>query len=254
MMKLLLLGDTHGDIEWIRWCYDWCAANKVDAMFQLGDFGYWNNNFLNKITKCFDQTGIPFYWLDGNHENYTMMKRFDYTRLDGNFITCRPGVFYSPRSHTWEWENIRFMSMGGAYSIDRGWRTIGESWFTEEEITETDIENACSKGTVNVLLSHDVPESANIDSEFARRMMHFVLSHQSQAHRIYLEQIAASIQPQYVFHGHYHLRYSKSVKTLWGEPYQSTGLAASYSHEESLLLLTLNNGEISMDINEEIHQ
>lgn len=247
-MKILLVGDTHGDMEWIRYCFELAAANKYDKIFQLGDFGYWSDGFLDKIAVEIKKTNIPFYWLDGNHEDFRLLKKWNYQKFD-SFIEMRDGLFYSPRAHSWKWEGLTFMSLGGAYSIDRNWRVLGESWFTQEEITERDISNALLMDKVDVLLSHDVPDFANIDAEFIRRNRYYIKSHVSYLHRTYLDRVVSNIYPNWVFHGHYHIRYSKNVKIpLGGMKFTSTGLACSGDGDESLLVIDVKNGILKMNM------
>ena len=44
-MRILLVGDTHGNRQWLRNVVLTRAEREgVEAVFQLGDFGYWQKD------------------------------------------------------------------------------------------------------------------------------------------------------------------------------------------------------------------
>jgi predicted phosphodiesterase len=133
--KILMVGDTHGNSGHVEWAAARAEASAADAMFVLGDFGYWEHGddgfFLDKCSAISSDYGIPIYWLDGNHENHTWLReRYinneSVPRDEYGFVQIRKGLFHAPRAHTWEWSGYSFMALGGAYSIDVEGRLIGE--------------------------------------------------------------------------------------------------------------------------------
>ena len=142
--RLLLVGDTHGNGRWCKQLARIAAANQCDAVVQLGDFGYWphqqwGRTFLQHVADLAASSGIPWYWLDGNHENHDMLAACADPTAAPAMLEIRPGVHYLPRGHRWEWSGVRLGALGGAASIDAAWRTEGVSWWRGEEPTVGDL-------------------------------------------------------------------------------------------------------------------
>lgn len=210
-MQILIAGDAHCDRKYISYLYEVAERMDVDKIFQLGDFGYWpkefnGRRFLAHVSRCATTTSIPFYWLDGNHEDHTKLQHL--TRND--FIEHEPNLYYSPRGHKWEWDGFNFMSVGGTYSIPTKWRIKNRTWFEDEElINESDVEAATTQGAVDVLLSHDAPTRADIRGQYYLKsgaMLAKVKDCDRQAEQ--LERICKVIKPKWVYHGHHHIKYS----------------------------------------------
>src|SRR5690606_29429240 len=167
-MRVLYAGDTHGNYVHIDYLYNQAKEFDVDIIFQLGDFGYWEHKQkgVSVVTHVESKTqtyGIPLYFLDGNHENHPLLWKTYQTENEEGFIVVRDGLFYSPRGHRWIWNDTRFLSIGGSFSIDRNYRRPGTSFWFEEEITEEDVHKAIQGGKVDVMLCHDVPAVVDIN-------------------------------------------------------------------------------------------
>lgn len=211
MRKIWLLGDTHGSGHWVNNVQQRAFDAGADCIFQLGDFGVWHGRrgkeFLDMVSNYAEDAGVPFYFLDGNHEDFVRLNdlvRKGEVNEDGH-IEIRSNLFYSPRGHKWEWSGKTFMSMGGAISIDKDRRVFGKSWWPEEEITDEQVAKV-EEGKVDVLLSHDAP--LNPLPKFARTPRFDRMSEPNQDR---LRQVFDKVTPEYVFHGHFHYPYQQ----LW---------------------------------------
>lgn len=209
-MQILIAGDAHCDRKYISYLYETAKRLEVDKIFQLGDFGYWpkefnGRRFLAHVSRCATKSGIPFYWLDGNHEDHKQLQHL--TRND--FIEHEPNLYYSPRGHKWEWDGFKFMSMGGSYSIPTKWRIKDKTWFEDEElINEDDVQAAIDAGRVDVLLSHDAPIRADIRTQYYIKggvWLQKIRECDQQAEQ--LERICQAVRPRFVYHGHHHMNY-----------------------------------------------
>lgn len=220
-MKLMILGDTHGNIEEANRSYTRAKAREADAIVQVGDFGFWHNgeDFIQTITRRFNKSGIPLYWLPGNHEAYDLLEGYaDSEKTPEGFWTISPGCYYIPRGTKWEWDGVTFMAVGGAVSVDKEYRLAVENgttapawghyyaekpqgnrtlWWEEEATTDEDVAYAKSQGTVDVLLTHDSPTSAPFSNKLKEDI-------DSQINRQKMNEIGKSAQPHLWFHGHYH--------------------------------------------------
>lgn len=212
-MRVLILGDSHCDLEHIDFAYDKAERFDCDAIFVVGDFGYWSNfkegqNFLLFCALRAARTEIPLYFLDGNHEYHPDLLAMVEDEGREGFIELEQHFYYSPRGNTWEWDGVKFMSVGGAHSIDRMARTDGIDWFEAELITEEDVEYASTQGQVDVLLSHDAPLAVDMSAQMVSHGRNMIKGDlKTIANRERLQRIVNSCTPKIVIHGHWHLQY-----------------------------------------------
>ena len=85
-MKILLVGDTHGDaMHWDWLIEEYATEYAPDAIVQLGDFGFWPHQyggpeFLDVVNGAVGALGkytnkdVRLYWIDGNHENFDALE------------------------------------------------------------------------------------------------------------------------------------------------------------------------------------
>lgn len=218
MTTLLLAGDIHGNPHQMLYLYEQAMKHDVDCIFSLGDFGYWEHmgggpEFLEVVSNCAIMSNIDFFWLDGNHENHVLLRKTYDTGNYNEFWKIRDGVYYSPRGHKFTWDGITFLTMGGAYSVDRNRRRIGTSWWWEEVIEADEVERASAAGKIDVLLSHDVPEGVDMARLLARRGGGYSRIPGAEKNRVMLREVVDATLPRFVFHGHYHVNYREDFYT-----------------------------------------
>jgi hypothetical protein len=109
------------------------------------------------------------------------------------------------------------MSVGGAMSVDKRLRVEGESWWPQEELTDTDVEYAKRDGAVDVIVSHDCPRGVDIpgvgpDTKGGARgdWPPDILA-EARRHRDKLATICRATAPDWLFHGHYHIPYAAQL-------------------------------------------
>lgn len=208
--RVALVGDTHANAVWTRRVIEELAAEGVHIVVQLGDFGWWpQKEFAKAVSRAAAIAGITFCFLDGNHEDHEHLRFHTGLRnpdgSPGDPVEMYPSLWYMPRGCGWEWHGVRFRALGGAFSIDHGVRTAGYDWFPVEEVPSlADAERAISGGPADVLLCHDhpaigyrlqgwrIPEADERASFQVKRM---------------LAEVAESIGPKLVVHGHWHHAY-----------------------------------------------
>lgn len=221
-MKILVAGDTHGDAHWWSRLVKYATKHHCKTLVQLGDFGYWEHTedgraFLRSVSRQCVAAGIVAYFIDGNHENHPLLWEQYPANADG-FCEVRPNLFYIPRGHTWEWDGVRFMGLGGAYSIDKGWRLNSEEkrhaprtlWWPTETITAFDAHQAKQAGPIDVMFSHDCPWGIHLPGIKGE----FETSNENR--RLLLEVVKATL-PRLLVHGHYHMRVSRQLDFVAGE-------------------------------------
>lgn len=81
---------------------------------------------------------------------------------EDGFITSQlfPNVRLIPRAHVWEWDGVRYASLGGAHSIDVSNRERGYTWWEQETVDPSEtgqLIKICEGKGVDVLITHDGP-------------------------------------------------------------------------------------------------
>jgi len=174
-VRVLMLGDIHGDPSALQKAFSKARWSDCVAIVQCGDFGYgWSIgaddkcDFSMLASEMSQETGIPLYWVDGNHENFDHLLQ---QPLDENGL--RPiadGVTHLPRGSTLTIDGVRFRAFGGAYSVDIDYREPHVSWWPQETITDDDVAVALAAGPADVFISHDAPTGVQ-DTEGLRRKL-----------------------------------------------------------------------------------
>lgn len=205
-MKILLIGDTHGNFPFISEVpLFWSRADQWDHAVVLGDFGYWPHKergrlFLSNLSKHMQRIGKELHFVDGNHENHDDLEALEQTvpRDALGAIEVAPLIKWLPRGTYWNWGGLDFLAVGGAHSIDKRFRTIGESWWAQETLTDAQV-SAIVQDTrpVDVMLAHDCT------SHFPG-LMEFEEDFEGKINRQLLGNIIAARQPELMFHGHMH--------------------------------------------------
>lgn len=212
-MRILVVGDTHANTNFFTSkVFSLAKDFGCNAIFVVGDFGFWPRfasgvSFLSLVSSKAVSTKTPVYFLDGNHEDFFALEDvYGGLSLTDDFIAIRKNLYYSPRGHRWEWDGVSFMTLGGAFSIDREFRTLGRDWFVEETIRQEDIVNACDGGKVDVMLTHDAPHPIDMRSHLGGFYKRFA---ESEANRRDLTRVVDVVQPKILIHGHYHVGYTE---------------------------------------------
>jgi predicted phosphodiesterase len=224
MTKILFAGDWHGNIQHARNVFSHACRVEADAIFQVGDFGFgWDRKqfkdtggkvecvFTHKLAELVEETGIPLYWIDGNHENFDFLAHYMSTARqldedDGTFALY-PNLFYVPRGTILEWSGVKFMCVGGACSVDRQSRTPGRSWWPQETLTDADVAKATNAGHAEVLISHDAPFESKIVDKHLNPEWGEQAVHDTFVNRHRLSMILKSSRASMVIHGHLHFHY-----------------------------------------------
>lgn len=234
--KIILAGDTHGDANAVKTLLEKARDTEADALFVLGDFGIWDHHdggaFTDHVSRFANRYEIPVCFLPGNHDNYDLLFEWEATkpRTSDGFYEIKPGLFYSPRGHRWTWSGVRFLSLGGAYSVDKEWRVMGDqadlqraqmrrdrggvldkrdrylmstgqyTWWSQEEISEQEMRDAMKGGPVDVMLAHDKPRDAKPD--WNRKDLEECWPNQEK-----LQAVVNEVEPWLYVHGHLHYAY-----------------------------------------------
>jgi len=230
MLKdVIITGDLHA-----IWRYLNILINKKSPkiLLQCGDFGWWpkfhGTRLINtgeyeefdgeiiddpwartlyvRKRKIWDQYGIKnkgtkIYWCDGNHEDHWDLKEKNEEKA---LLEIMPNVFYMKRGSVLELPDKRkVLFMGGAASIDKIGRIVGEDWFPEEIISQKDI-YALPDTNIDIVISHTCP------SEFHKAILKVKREHWGWQEKIKdpsayaLSYVLNKYKPKLWYFGHFH--------------------------------------------------
>lgn len=252
--SVLLVGDSHANPSWWATVVAPTAEMlSVDAVVQLGDFGWWPH--AGAFRRLVRDSDIPTWFLDGNHEHHPdLADVVGHARrrhgIDDPLepVPLKGNLGYLPRGSRFSVGDATVAACGGAHSIDRALRHIGVSYFYGEVLDDDDVERAAAGGRADVLLSHDAPAGWEIPGLLPDRDLPAAWRGERprcEAHRQQLRRVYEALTPTRVIHGHYHSAYCLEVPEPWGTV-TVDGLdcdGTSYS----MALLTAVDGEATLE-------
>lgn len=221
-MRILLAGDTHGNTTHHRYLIDQAVANNCDRIFVLGDWGAWEHmpwgiEYVDRVDEYASKNNIMVYWLDGNHDKTSLvLEKYSSNVDDEGFLVMRSYIRYSPRGNRFTWGGVRFITLGGAYSVDKDHRIkvlekagSGEPqryWFPEEEMSDEDMARILNEDSsiVDVILAHDKPRASN--PAWNRKDIEECWPNQDR-----LQMAVRTLLPTHFFHGHLHYGYEDMI-------------------------------------------
>lgn len=212
--NICLAGDWHMNHSWAVEAMKYAKHTyDADVIVHAGDFGY---NFSQKFVQTLHETaielGMHILFVDGNHENYDYLYNKALDRFGVRPITDR--IIHLPRGFRWNWNNVDYMALGGAVSIDKMYagrfmRVPRVEWWSEEVLTYYDVEYASREGNVDVMITHDCPSGVEIPgiTKDANHGWDLTVVRECEDHRDVLAVVVDEVQPKLLVHGHYHVRY-----------------------------------------------
>lgn len=179
-MKYVLVGDIHGDYTFFMKI---CKKYTDHQIIQVGDFGvgfkpipdYLNNKNFNFIR--------------GNHDNPNLCL--------GNSHYIEDGSYLGP-----------FFCVGGAYSIDKDYRTPFVDWWPNEELTYLEFKDIMDKYEElkpDYVITHDCPVSVLKQIHEYQLIPGGTITNQA------LDIMFSIHQPKLWIFGHHHLSFDKII-------------------------------------------
>lgn len=206
--SVCVFGDWHGNPTFAQHALAEIRAEKPDAYLHVGDFGIWPaesdlddpTSFLSIIEAELADQQRELWFIDGNHEHFDLLETFPYD--DRGLQEISPHVFHIPRGHSWTWGDKSFVGLGGAPSIDKMSRHEYISWFSQEEITQDDVNDALIVESADVLITHDAPPEYRPAMQAIRFPPEIEQANERSARNI--RTVIEALKPSVLVHGHYH--------------------------------------------------
>lgn len=216
-MKIVIAGDWHRNAAYAVAVVRSAAAQGIGTVLHVGDLGaFWpvfdlgagrripetGQGFTGRLSEAVAEAGVDFRFIDGNHDNHDF--------LDGLHGGSREavnvdGLSYQPRGSRLQLGGIAFGFLGGAGSIDRGFREAGRDWWPQEQIAVEDVDalGGGPEQRLDVLLAHEVPAGVPVRKHFE---LPAALEREMQTSREHLLDAVIRTGPVLTFCGHWHQR------------------------------------------------
>lgn len=201
--RVLFAGDIHGNTDHVDWLFTHALNNSVDIIISCGDFGYWphyrhGEKFVNKVARMARDNQIPFYWVDGNHENHDLLDVLvEKHGADNPIPMVNDWLLYIPRGCRFDINGYTVMGYGGAYSVDWRDRHEGTSWWRQELVNEYKIADIPDE-KVDILVTHEAPSGEKISYKDSIPI--------SVRQRELILEIQNKVNPDLHVCGHHHVR------------------------------------------------
>jgi len=169
MTRIFLTGDTHGSKElWKLNSENFPIGRELtkdDYVIILGDFGLiWNNDKEDLYwRKWLNEKPWTTLFVDGNHENHALLNQYVVENWNnGKIHKIESSIYHLMRGQVFTINSMKFMTMGGAHSIDVMYRMKDVSWWEEElpcysEYKELLTNLKKHNYTVDYVLTHTCP-------------------------------------------------------------------------------------------------
>ena len=168
-MRYYITGDCHGDFRKMDWFCRYNMPDEPGVMVLLGDVGlnYWLAKTDVKNKKLLSQYPLTFFAIHGNHEMRPYeIKSYKEKEWNGGIVYYEskyPNILFAKDGEVYQFGDKKVMTIGGAYSVDKGYRlSVGLPWFESEQPNEEIkqyVEAQLEKHNWNVdyIFSHTAP-------------------------------------------------------------------------------------------------
>lgn len=209
-------GDWHGNVSHVeRLLPAMRRANaSVRTILHLGD--WWMES--RPVDYWAQKAGIDRVLVTlGNHEPWSAYSAL-LDEAPGQAIRVSEVTWLLPRPFRFTIAGREVLSLGGAASIDRLWRTESVDWWPQEQITETQVQEAIAGGSADIMLTHETPDSTPVEE--VRQLLEappagvpWQAMAESAASRHRIERVWSAASPQLLMHGHMHISGAGSDST-----------------------------------------
>ncbi|MCI1268890.1 MAG: metallophosphoesterase [Ruminococcus sp.] len=163
---IYVTGDMHGDIMRFK---DPAVKKlqKGDTLIICGDFGFiWDGSRKeNSVLKKLAEKEFTIAFLDGCHENFDLLERYEVTQWNGgNVQFIMPNIIHLMRGQVYTIESKKIFTFGGGHSQDFDFRRDSSNWWIQEQPTHLEIMNAidnlaANTNSVDYIITHEPPAS-----------------------------------------------------------------------------------------------
>lgn len=216
--RVFITGDIHGDTDWVpRFC-ETNETTKKDVMILLGDSAFRFEGVKNsrEIARksATNKYNITFFVLRGNHD-----RPYD-EGGDVELRTCPlleinnpkmwhdvnyPNIWYFQDGEVYNIKGSTFLTIGGAYSVDKEYRKARHwTWYENEQISEErrfEILDWIYDRHFDIVLTHTCPHCWEPIDLF---LSYVTQKDVDKSMEFWLEDVLSYISYNHWYFGHYH--------------------------------------------------
>ena len=210
---IYITGDTHGNFTRVRNLCRVFETKKEDILIILGDAGinYYGADRDKKVKKMLENLPITIFSIHGNHEmRPETIPTYKEVEWNGGIVYQEekyPHLLFAKDGEIYDFEGIKTIVIGGAYSVDKEYRLQnGWGWWADEQPSEeikARVEKALADNgnKIDVVLSHTTP----LKYEPVEMFLSYVdQSKVDKSTEIWLDKIEDTIDYKKWYCGHYH--------------------------------------------------
>ena len=216
-----ITGDKHGDYsDVLSFCFNFETSIK-DILIILGDAGI--NYFLNEkdyvLKENLSHYPLTLFCIHGNHEERPYnISTYETKKFHNGLVYYEkkyPNVLFASDGEVYTFNKKKVLVIGGAYSIDKGFRlSHGYKWYASEQPSEEikkHIRNVIKQNNykINTILSHTCPFKYIPYEAFISGIDQSKVDNSTEH---FLNEIENSIAYNEWYCGHYHI--DKKIKKL----------------------------------------
>lgn len=221
-----ITGDTHGRFESIR---EFCMKMETtpsDTMIVLGDAGLnFHGGFLDEIRKQHvSSIPITLFCIHGNHERRPgTIPSYKEKVWNGGKVYYEPeypGILFAQDGEIYTFGDKKAIAIGGAYSIDKEWRTPYKTWWPDEQPSDeikryVEMQLSTLDWHIDIVLSHTAPLKYEPVEVF---LPGFDQSKVDKSTERWLDQIEDRLDYERWYLGHYHTsKQIDRIKIMYGD-------------------------------------
>ena len=210
---IYITGDTHGDFNRIDYFCRLNNTTKDDILIILGDTGlnYYGGKKDVKRKQQVSDFPITIFSIHGNHENRPEnIDTYKTKEFHSGIVYYEeeyPNILFAKDGEIFNFNGLKTLVIGGAYSIDKHYRLLnGWNWWEDEQpseetkkIVEEKLENL--NWNIDVILTHTCPLSLEPREWFLKFVDQSTVDKTTET---WLENIREKLDYKYWFCGHFH--------------------------------------------------
>lgn len=166
-MSIFVCGDIHStlDIDKLDVFMNRKDLTEKDYLIICGDTGICGFSREQEIATREYLKNLPMtvLFVDGNHENFNYLNSYSVQEWNGGKVhIIEDKIIHLMRGQVYLIDGKRFFAFGGAFSIDRFYRTLGLTYFDEELPSQEEYEEGwknlqANNYEVDYIISHTGP-------------------------------------------------------------------------------------------------
>lgn len=210
---IYITGDTHGDFNRIDYFCRLNNTTKDDILIILGDTGlnYYGGKKDVKRKQQVSDLPITIFSIHGNHENRPEnIDTYKTKEFHSGIVYYEeeyPNILFAKDGEIFDFNGLKTLVIGGAYSIDKHYRLLnGWNWWEDEQpseetkrIVEEKLENL--NWNIDVILTHTCPLSLEPREWFLKFVDQSTVDKSTET---WLDKIKKNSNYKYWFCGHFH--------------------------------------------------